>query len=185
MTYQSLTHIIDLTIGREGGYSNHPADTGGATRWGVTERVARRHGYKGDMRSYPRELAVEVYLADYVRAPGIDLLFKRSPALAAEAFDTGVNMGAPVGVQFLQEALNLLNGDDWPDLAKIDGDYGPASDRALAACQKRRANEEWEDVLLAAMNVLQGERYADIARRKRSQEAFTWGWFRHRIAHPA
>ncbi len=36
--------LIDEVIGREGGYSNHPADRGGPTRWGVTEKVARAHG---------------------------------------------------------------------------------------------------------------------------------------------
>jgi lysozyme family protein len=50
----SIEQLIDEVIGREGGYSNHPADRGGATRWGVTEAVARAHGYRGDMRSFPR-----------------------------------------------------------------------------------------------------------------------------------
>ena len=58
-----VDRMIEEVIGREGGYSDHPADTGGATRWGVTERVARAHGYRGDMRSYPRADAVAVYRA--------------------------------------------------------------------------------------------------------------------------
>ena len=29
-----VDNLIDGVIGREGGYSNHPADRGGATRWG-------------------------------------------------------------------------------------------------------------------------------------------------------
>ncbi|MES2753138.1 MAG: glycosyl hydrolase 108 family protein, partial [Pseudomonadota bacterium] len=31
-----IATLIDAVIGREGGYSNHPADRGGPTRWGVT-----------------------------------------------------------------------------------------------------------------------------------------------------
>jgi Glycosyl hydrolase 108 len=50
-SYFHIDQLIDDVIGREGGYSNHPADRGGATRWGVTEAVARAHGYRGDMRS--------------------------------------------------------------------------------------------------------------------------------------
>jgi lysozyme family protein len=36
--------LIEEVVAREGGYSDHPADEGGATRWGVTEAVARAHG---------------------------------------------------------------------------------------------------------------------------------------------
>ena len=45
----TIDTLIDGVIGREGGYSNHPADRGGPTRWGVTEAVARANGYRGDM----------------------------------------------------------------------------------------------------------------------------------------
>ena len=34
----------------EGGYSDHPADPGGKTRFGITEAVAHEVGYRGDMR---------------------------------------------------------------------------------------------------------------------------------------
>ena len=50
-----VDELIDDVIGREGGYSNHPADRGGPTRWGITEAVARAHGFAGDMRDFPRE----------------------------------------------------------------------------------------------------------------------------------
>ena len=51
----TIEAMIDATIGREGGYSNHPADRGGETIWGITAAVARRNGYAGAMRSMPRE----------------------------------------------------------------------------------------------------------------------------------
>ena len=37
----TIDQLIDDVIAREGGYSDHPADRGGPTRWGITERVAR------------------------------------------------------------------------------------------------------------------------------------------------
>ena len=180
---RTVDQMIDDLVVRESGYVNHPADHGGATCWGITAAVARRHGYTGDMRALPKATARAIYWQDYVRAVGIDLLAKRSPALAAEALDTGANMGAPWGVMMLQRALNALNGGgrDWPDLALVDGDYGGKSDAALAACQRRRANEQWEAVLLAAMNTQQGERYLAIMERTPSQEVFGWGWFRNRV----
>ncbi|MGN6123997.1 MAG: glycosyl hydrolase 108 family protein, partial [Sphingomonas oligoaromativorans] len=39
--------LIDELIQREGGYSARPADKGGPTRFGISEAVARAHGYKG------------------------------------------------------------------------------------------------------------------------------------------
>ena len=50
--------MIDALIEREGGYSNHPADKGGPTCFGITEAVARAHGYAGAMRNLPRDEAV-------------------------------------------------------------------------------------------------------------------------------
>ena len=50
--------MIEATIGKEGGYSNHPADRGGPTRWGITERVARDVGaLQADVRTVKRDVA--------------------------------------------------------------------------------------------------------------------------------
>jgi hypothetical protein len=46
--------LIDEVIAREGGYSIIRPTGAAPTRWGVTEAVARAHGYRGDMRAYPR-----------------------------------------------------------------------------------------------------------------------------------
>ncbi len=59
--------LIGDVIGCEGGYANHPGDRGGATRWGITEPVAR-----GDMRVFPREEAVAIYERIYWLRPGFD-----------------------------------------------------------------------------------------------------------------
>ncbi|KKW92239.1 glycoside hydrolase family 108 protein [Sphingobium chungbukense] len=178
--------MIDDVITREGDYVNHPADRGGPTRFGIVQTLARANGYQGDMKALPRSLAFDIYWRQFVTATGIDLLAKRAPALAAEALDTGVNMGAPWGVMFLQRALNAFNegGKLWPDLAKVDGNYGAKSDAALAAyiAHPRRGRI---DVLLEAMNALQGERYLGIAERNPTQEAFVYGWLLNRVATAA
>lgn len=38
----TIEAMIEATIGKEGGYVNHDDDRGGATRWGITEAVARQ-----------------------------------------------------------------------------------------------------------------------------------------------
>ena len=50
-----VDRLIDALIEREGGYVDHPADKGGPTCFGITEAVARAHGYAGPMRQLPRE----------------------------------------------------------------------------------------------------------------------------------
>ncbi len=57
----AISRLIDELIDREGGYVNHSADRGGHTCWGITESVARSHGYSGSMRDFPREEAAAIY----------------------------------------------------------------------------------------------------------------------------
>ena len=173
--------LIDEVIGREGGYSNHPADKGGATRWGVTEAVARAHGWRGDMRHYPREEAVAVYRRIYWLRPGFDRVSEHAPRVAAELFDTGVNMGPAVAVGFLQRALNALNrgAGDYPDMA-VDRKIGDRTIAALRGFVARRG-ASGEAVLLKAIEALQGERYLRLAEERPANEAFLYGWLANRL----
>ena len=57
----NIDELIEELIEREGGYINHPADKGGPTRFGITEAVARAHGYAGAMSDLPREEAAAIY----------------------------------------------------------------------------------------------------------------------------
>ncbi len=174
--------IIDRTIGVEGGYSNHPSDRGGPTRWGITEAVAKGNGYHNDMRQYPREMAVAVYLKRYWTQPRINRVAQINMSIAEELFDTAVNMGTSWPCLFLQQALNGLNrrGKDYGDIA-VDGDLGPATLAALTAFLKRRG-KEGERVLLIALNVLQGARYFSIASSRPANEDFLYGWLKNRVA---
>jgi lysozyme family protein len=176
-----VDELIDEVIGREGGYSNHPADRGGATRWGVTEKVARAHGYRSDMRSFPRGEAVAIYRRLYWLRPGFDRIAEQAPRIAAELFDTGVNMGPGTASGFLQRALNALNrgASDYPDVA-VDRQIGPATLGALRGFLERRG-ERGETVLLKAIEALQGERYMRLAEQRPGNEAFLYGWLANRL----
>ena len=173
--------LIDAVIAREGGYSNHPADKGGPTRWGITQQVARAHGYGGDMRLFPRAEAIAVYRRIYWLRPGLDRVARHAPRIAAEMFDTGVNMGPAVAVHFLQRALNALNrgATDYPDMI-LDGRIGPATLTALEAFLARR-KPGGETVLLKAIVALQGERYVALAETRPANEAFLYGWLANRV----
>ena len=176
-----VDELIDEVIGREGGYSNHPADRGGPTRWGVTEAVARAHGYAGEMRSFPREEAVAIYRRLYWLRPGFDRVADIAPRIAAELFDTGVNMGPEVAAGFLQRALNALNrgASDYPDIL-VDRRIGEATLAALTGFVARRG-PSGETVLLKAIEALQGERYLRLAEQRPANEAFLYGWLANRL----
>ncbi len=177
-----IDQLIDAVIGREGGYADHPADRGGPTRWGVTQAVARAHGWQGDMRRFPREEAAAIYRKLYWQRPGFDRVSALAPMTAAELFDAGVNMGPATAIAFLKRTLNALNrgGVDYPDI-----DTAPViDDAALAALSgflaKRGA--DGEAVLLAALRALRGERYIRLAETRPANEAFLFGWLANRVS---
>lgn len=178
----TIDEIIEGVVGREGRYSNNPADTGGETMWGITVRVARANGYSGSMRTLPRETAKAIYLNQYVRKPGFADLIPLSERIAEELVDTGVNMGTAVASLFLQRCLNALNrqGKDYNDII-VDGDVGPATFNALRAYLKARP-DQGERVMLTALNCLQGAHYVELAEKRSANENFLFGWLRTRCA---
>jgi lysozyme family protein len=179
-----VDRLIDALIEREGGYADHPADKGGPTCFGITEAVARAHGYRGAMRRLPREEAAAIYRRLYWLRPRFDEIARRSSRIAAELFDTGANMGPAVAATFLQRALTALNrnGSDYPDLVP-DGRVGPMTLLALDAFLAVRGSSG-ETVLLRALEALQGERYLRLAERRPANEAFLYGWLANRIGEP-
>ena len=174
--------LIEGLLEREGGYVNHPADKGGPTCFGITEAVARAHGYAGSMKQLPRPDAMQIDRRLYWLRPRFDDVAKRSARLAAELFDTGANMGPAVATTFLQRALTALNrnGGDYPDLVP-DGRIGEQTLAALDAFLGQRGRAGGETVLLRALEALQGERYLRLAERRPANEAFLYGWLANRI----
>jgi hypothetical protein len=156
--WDGTDRLIEELIEREGGYVNHPADKGGPTRFGITEAVARAHGYSGPMALLPRDEAAAIYRRLYWLRPRFDEIAKRAPQVAVELFDTGANMGPAVATTFLQRALTALNrnGSDYPDLVP-DGRTGPLTLAALDGFLAVRGKKGGETVLLRALEALQGE----------------------------
>lgn len=93
---------FDRLIENEGGYSDHPSDTGGKTMYGVTETVARQWGYQGAMKDLPLDTAKQIAKAYYWTPNRCDQL---PPAIAFHVFDTAYNGGA--AVRWLQQAAGV------------------------------------------------------------------------------
>jgi lysozyme family protein len=114
-----------LLLGHEGDFSDHAADPGGKTRFGITEAVARQAGYTGDMRELPVELAKRIYLDSYWRPVRADDL---PPGVRYIVFDGAVNSGPAQSALWLQRALGVT----------ADGVIGP---RTLAAAYAKDAQQ--------------------------------------------
>jgi lysozyme family protein len=110
----------------EGGYVNHPADPGGATNKGVTQKVyddwRTRKGLstRDVLRLEDGEMQA-IYEENYWLPPRCDLL---QQDLDLVQFDTAVNMGVGRAVRMLQTAL----------ACGVDGDFGPTTKKAVEAC---------------------------------------------------
>jgi lysozyme family protein len=173
--------IFNSILGREGGYVNNPADAGGPTNWGITQVVARAHGYTGDMKILTRDQAVAILAADYWTGPRFDQVAALSSVIAVELCDTGVNMGPSVPAKWLQRWLTAMNdgGKLYPDLT-ADGQIGPRTISALRSYLAVRG-KEGEEVLLVALNCSQGARYLELAEQRPANEAFLYGWAKNRV----
>lgn len=110
----AFLRAVDLVLKHEGGLVDHPADPGGLTNFGISQRA-----YPDlDIRRLTRQQAMEIYHRDYWLPIRCDEL----PApVAIVLFDMAVNMGRDRAVRLLQRALNIPQ----------DGLIGP---RTVAAC---------------------------------------------------
>lgn len=175
-------------LGVEGGFVDDPNDSGGKTRFGITEAVARDDGYAGPMRELPLERAQSIAKRKYWDVLRLDDVAMLDERLAHELLDTAYSMGPPTAAVFLQRSLNVLNRShrdpaDYPEV-KVDGRLGNFTLAALTAFIRFRG-PRGVLVLLRALNCLQGERYIDLAERRTKDEAFLYGWLNQRVEIPA
>ena len=174
----NINQFIDEIIEKEGGgtYTNDPKDSGGPTRWGITEAVAREDGYEGDMRYLPRERAVSIFRKRYWIDPGFHLVANEYPLLGERMLDFSVLAGQRTSSIKLQRCLNVLNrnGRDFPDIAD-DGWIGMVTISALKAFLKNRG-QDGRKVLLGMVASLQSAYLIELAERRPKDEEYQFGW---------
>ena len=95
---------IKRVLMHEGGYSDHAADPGGKTMFGITEAVAREVGYRGNMNELPLDLAKRIYKDRYWDAIRADEL---PASIRYVMLDAAVNSGPRQTVLWLQRALGV------------------------------------------------------------------------------
>lgn len=176
-----LVEALNQSLANEGGFSNNAADSGGATNWGVTEALARRYDYQGDMRDLPRGTAIMIHTREFWLPLRCGEIANQSPRLAYKLFDIGMHMGPDRAATFLQRLLNVLNRleKDYPDV-EVDGAVGPKTLGALSSFLKFRG-AEGELVLWRGLNCLQGAFYINLGEVREKDETFMFGWFLKRV----
>ena len=160
MPSASFDASLPFILRWEGGFVDHPADPGGRTNKGVTQRVydgwRRRQGMPHqDVKLISDAEVHAIYEMDYWLPPRCDLL--RRP-LDLVQFDTAVNMGVGRAVRFLQEAAGC----------GVDGDFGPGTQRAVAECDLGETIVKFCDIREAF--------YRRIVEKKPGQGVFLKGW---------
>lgn len=177
----TLHTVIEGILRHEGGYVDNPDDAGGVTNWGITQRVARAHGYEGDMRDLPRKEAVRILEVDYWFKPRFDRVAAVSMPIAVKLADTGVNMGPSFPIRSLQRWLNVFNQKEtlYVNLP-TDGVIGDRTVDALARYLQVRG-KDGEHVLLKGLNCSQGHRYLELAEGREANETFVYGWMKNRV----
>lgn len=149
---------FERTLALEGGYSDDPNDPGGETRWGISKRAYPNE----DIKHLTVEQAKAIYYRDYWRAVGGNEI---RGDVAAELFDTAVNMGVRTAIEFAQEACNYLGAS-----LAADGVLGPQTIRALV----RNTSPD----LLKVLNGLQLCRYVELVRQHPPRQRYARGWLK-------
>lgn len=158
----SFVKALEFALRWEGGYSNHPADKGGETNFGVTHAVydayRKTHGLSvQSVRKITSAEVRDIYKKRYWAVVGCDLL---SEKLAVAHFDWAVNAGVSRAIKTLQAVVGV----------NADGIIGPLTKQAIIAA----ASTHEEALLCDRYNAVREGCYRRWGRG--SQAVFLQGW---------
>lgn len=121
---RNFARALSLVLKSEGGWSDNPADPGGATMKGVTIATFRRYidpqGTKDDLRHITDAQLAKVYREQYWNAIGGDQL---PDGVDYATFDFAVNSGPGRAAKYLQMTVGVPQ----------DGQIGPSTLQAIQA----------------------------------------------------
>lgn len=159
----SIDAIIDEIIKREGGFTDHPKDLGGPTKYGITLEILSfwRKGEVvtiNDVKKLTVNEAKRIYYAIYVLRPGFHMI--KDDDIRALVVDCAVHHGVLRAVKWLQEAAGV----------DADGIIGPKTISAV--------NQVHPGVLYCKILEKRAMFFGEIISGDHSQAAFAKGWMR-------
>lgn len=151
------------TMQWEGGGNAHriKGDTGGWTKWGISQKA-----YPSlDIKNLTREQAKKLAYRDYWLLMNCSIISSLCPKTAAHVFDIGFNMGHRWGIKMLQRAINKVAGQK---VLKDDGIFGRLTLAALYGTDKQ--------LLAKALQQVRVKRFKWLAYRYPKNHKFLKGW---------
>jgi lysozyme family protein len=155
--------IILTTLKHEGGISNHKADRGGLTNFGITFRTLKSFipaATEESLINMTKEQAIAFYRTYFFYGMGVD---KYPKEIQDIMFDMNVNHGVGNSTRILQRAL-VLSGMP----VTVDGIPGR---QTLSAAQKVNLKTLRDNLITARLRFFQA-----IVRNDPSQAVFARGW---------
>ena len=156
---------LSFVLKREGGYCDDPLDHGGATNFGITQRVYDQFRASCNLPDSPvRHISPfevkTIYNASYWSSARCDEL---TPPIDIVVFDGAVNHGASRMVKMLQSVVGV----------DADGEFGPVT---LAAVKEQSKGYMNATVLADRLIAYREGFYHRIVERDASQGRFLNGW---------
>ena len=164
---------IKVVLEAEGVFSNNQYDSGGKTKYGITESVWNSYSQEKPIEDITIEDAIAVYHKRYWDCIyGDDI---PDEGLAILLFDSAVNHGVNSAIKLLQEALNATNGNGkrWADI-NVDGVIGEQTMDAIFLAENLGKLRE----LFIALYFARGRKYMNIVEKNPTQREFTNGWLK-------
>lgn len=123
----AMSHILNVE-GRK--FTNHPADKGGPTKFGITQKVLSSWRGKNvtakEVEQLEEDEATQIYKAKYWDKGNLG--FVESPAIALVLMDQAVNRGVSTAITMAQVMMNSQNRKN----LQVDGVLGPKTTTAAA-----------------------------------------------------
>lgn len=163
--------VIEDLIKQEGGFTNHPNDKGGPTKYGITlnfyQSYVDSNADLETIKNLSKKETKKVYFEHFWRpeeyAVG-DTSYSDLPKPIGEiVFLYSVNMGWKRGHKLLQEGMNRLGFD-----LKVDGWLGP---NTVKGAKKANIKD-----LIKWISVKAAKFYTEIVLNNSDQKVFLEGW---------
>jgi len=160
VVFAKIESALEFTLANEGGYSDHPSDNGGATKYGITigdlGRYLKRTATKAEVKALTKEKATEIYREFYWNPLNLGRCDDQN--IATVVFDMGVLCGIGKAAQWVQEILGV----------KVDRKIGPVTMAALNDALRSGFVPKFADKAQAYFN--------SIVAGNPSQKVFLKGW---------
>jgi lysozyme family protein len=152
MAYPEIfNRCIEVVLRLEGGYSNHPSDPGGETKYGICKR-----NYPDiNIKYLTKAMAIDIYFNDYWTP--MHLTNIKTPEVTLELFDMGVNAGLQTSIRMLQGVIG----------ADKDGRIGPQTERLV---------NEYKGDLVDEFKKTRKAFYVKLSQKKPELSVFLPGW---------